>query len=169
MQSESKPTEIKGTMGVMKDSTPPNVAGTPTIAPPQSKTPTLAVPTPSTTTVAPAQTIAQPPTKAPHGAILPKISGVLMHPPVMTGPALSKELGAISDTLSIYVEFCDVTRRNRETLENQTLREMKVTFGGMWDGKMLKAAIRSIERSYKQIKYEVLKQSAAMKAQKEAK
>lgn len=86
-------------------------------------------------------------------------------PPVV---GLSSALALSSDPLKMYVEFKNVDKFSREQGCKITQKEMVVTFSGMWDGKMLKAAIRSIENSYKQIKHEKLKESAARKA-KEAK
>ena len=92
----------------------------------------------------------------------------LQTPLARNGAQQSSFLANSSDPLKLYVEFIDVEKINKETLTKYIVREMKVTFSGMWDGKLLKGAIRSIENSYKQIKHSKLRESAARRA-KEAK
>lgn|SRR3990167_6924213 len=127
------------------------------------------------TTVKDKQSVALPqPLPIPHPAEQPQtpISSLnlglaFMTPVAHTTPSvalLSSVLANNFDPIKLYVEFTDVEKINKETLTKYFVKEMKVVFSGVWDGKLLKGAIRSIENAYRQIKHEKLRDSAAKKA-----
>lgn len=72
------------------------------------------------------------------------------------------------DDCKIVIEYKQMEQVNKETLEKGTYKGMSVIFSGQWDGRMLKGAIRAIERAYAAVKHGIMREAASRRA-KEAK
>ena len=99
-------------------------------------------------------------TKTPIALPSPRTS-----PLPLKGQALGQHLVKPSDPLKITITYEMVDRFNRETMTTSKVLGMKVVFNGRWDGRLIRAAIRGIERSYNEIKHNALRESVTKRAQ----